>query len=150
MKSEKRISGSALIPKLAYSIGDSLILAVSLLVFSYFLLGSLDNYFFRTYTAVILFLGVVLYGLSIFVFLLLVKSKIWLTIFLWSIFILVFLILGYQIAFDSRSEFGATWLGSEVFWELFVQKGKGIYILIATLLIKLLIFTFLSKSKYEA
>ncbi|WP_430907661.1 hypothetical protein [Maribacter sp. 2-571] len=71
---------------------------------------------------------------------------------LWSLifFSVAYTAIAFQAATEVRSEFGATWLPSEVFWELFVTKANGLYILLLGIFLSILNFKWVASSFPDA
>lgn len=105
------------------------------LSFAYLLLKNIAYFNFKDFIVlpvVVLSMG---YGLVVFLLSHFLASKKTYIPILLSVYGVVYLILVFQIANEARGEFGATWLPVEVFWELVVARGKGVYFLFAGLVL---------------
>lgn len=110
------------------------VISVSVIVLCFFSFASilLENVqFYNLKIIIIPYIALLssMYGLLLLVLEKFIKPKsLKLVVFL-AYFIIAFLYGAFQIASEVRGEFGATWLSSEVFWELVVYKGKGLWVL---------------------
>ncbi|MFK7813069.1 MAG: hypothetical protein AB8B59_11280 [Maribacter sp.] len=130
---------------LAFSVVSILVMGSSLLAFSFILLKEFEYYNFKNYVVQPVVFMSIIYGFYVFLLAGFFKSK---RILLLSVFIgftTVYLFMNFQIAFEARSEFGATWLSSEVFWELFVYKGKALFTYVVGLMLSTISTIMLSR-----
>ncbi|QLG46001.1 hypothetical protein [Costertonia aggregata] len=121
-----------------FSIISTLMMIGLLSAFAFILSKGIEYYNFKAYALnPIFFIGFV-YGFLVFLAVCFIKSKKMMSILMCLVFTTLYLFMTFQVAFDLRSEFGATWLSSEVFWELVVNKGKGLYFLAVGLILTLI------------
>ncbi len=112
-----------------FTIFGVLLLFSSLLVYAKLLLKDLEFYNAKPHLYAPISIVCIFYGFSAFFTARFLKAKRLLMTLVLITFSVIYLFIGFQIAYEARGEFGTTWLPSEVFWELFVREGKGLWVL---------------------